>query len=142
MANLFFDSFRNNLFKADIADAVDFSTDTIKAVLIDTGAYTPSAAHDFLNDVPALARIGTPQTLSSKTVGTLGAGIFDAADITFPAVSGASAEAILLWKDTGVESTSSLIALIDQVTSGLPVTPNATNIVIVWSNTIGIVKIG
>lgn len=136
MANTIYTSFKKALLDASI----NFPSDTIKCVLVDTGAYTVSAAHVFLNEVAAGARIGTPQTLGSKT--TTG-GVFDAADSTFPSVTGASCEAILLYKDTGTESTSPLIALIDTVSSGLPVTPNGGNISITWDNGgNGIIKVG
>lgn len=111
--------------------SIDWDTNTIKAVLLDAAEYTPNlATDDNLDDVPALARVGTPQTLGSKTVT---GGVADAADITFPAVTGAVCEYILIYKDTGVESTSRLIALIDSATN-LPVTPNGGDINVAWDN--------
>lgn len=126
MASVLYPSFKKLLLDGDI----DLAADTIKAVLIDAADYTYSSAHDFLDDVPSGARVGTPQTLGSKT--TTG-GVFDAADITFSAVTGDVSEAILLYKDTGVEGTSPLIAYIDTAT-GLPVTPNGGDINVAWSN--------
>jgi hypothetical protein len=116
--------------EAFLSGSINLSSDTIKCVLIDTADYTYSAAHDFLDDVAAGARVGTAQTLGSKTVTN---GIFDAADATFTSVTGDVCEAILIYKDTGTESTSNLIALIDTAT-GLPVTPNGGNISIAWDN--------
>ena len=109
--------------------SIDMDTDTIKVALIDTGAYTYSSAHDFWDDAVA-GVIGTPQTLGSVT--TTG-GVFDAADTTFTSVSGASVEALIIYKSTGVNSTSPLVAYIDTGT-GLPVTPNGGNIVVTWDN--------
>lgn len=126
MANALYPSFKELLLGGDI----DLATDTIKAALIDTGAYTYSAAHDFWNDASA-AVIGTPQTLASKSIAS---GIFDAADVTFTAVTGNSVEAIILYKDTGTASTSPLIAYLDTGVTGLPVTPNGGNIAIAWDN--------
>lgn len=140
MANRFYDSFKNGLFNLTASIDFDDAGTTIKAALIDEGTYTYSAAHDFLNDVTGI--IGTAQTIGSKTVGSLGAGIFDGADVTYTAVTGASVESVLLYKDTGVSSTSPLIALVDQVTSGLPVTPNGGDITIQWDNANGILKLG
>ena len=57
----------------------------------------------------------------------------DAADITFTSVSGPSIEAIILFADTGTESTSPLIAYIDTAT-GLPITPNGGDIIVTWDN--------
>lgn len=109
--------------------SIDLDTDVVKAALIDTAIYTYNAAHDFWDDASA-AVVGTPQTLAGKSITN---GIFDAADVTFTSVSGASVEAIILYKDTGVAGTSPLIAYIDVVT-GLPVTPNGGNINITWDN--------
>lgn len=110
---------------------IDWDTDNIKAVLVDTGAYTVDlATHDNLDDIAAGARIATSANLGSKTVTD---GVADAADVVFTAVSGASVEAIVIYKDTGTASTSRLIAWIDTAT-GLPITPNGSDITITWDN--------
>jgi len=108
---------------------INMSSDTIKVALIDTGTYTYSAAHDFWDDASA-GVIGTPQTLGTKTFTS---GVFDAADSTFTSVSGATVEALIIYKDTGTPATSNLIAYIDSGT-GLPVTPNGGNINVVWDS--------
>ena len=128
MANALYDKGRQGFLEGSI----HFGTDTIKAVLIDEALYTVDLAnHDFLDDVPALARVGAPQTLGSKTVTN---GVADAADITFPAVPlHDPVEAILIYQDTGVEATSRLIAYINSAT-GLPVTPNGWDISVAWDN--------
>ena len=126
MANALYDTGREAFLLGDI----DMAVDTIKAVLIDTGVYTVNlATHDFYNDVSAGA-VGTPVTLTSKTTA---AGVFDAADTTFTSVTGATVEALIIYKDTGTPSTSQLIAYIDTGT-GLPVTPNGGDILISWSS--------
>lgn len=108
---------------------IDLENDAgIKAVLIDSADYTYSTAHDFLNDVAVAARVGTPTALASRTINQPSAGVFDAADTTLTAVTGDPSEAILLFKDTGTEATSDLIAYID----GFSVTPNGGNIIISW----------
>lgn len=89
--------------------------------------------HDNIDDVPVAARVVTiaaAPALASKSVLL---GVADAADVTFTAVTGASVEAIVLFKDTGVETSSRLIAYIDTAT-GLPVTPNGGDITIAWDN--------
>jgi len=88
------------------------------------------SVHEFLSDVGSSARITTPVTLTSKT-STGGAA--DAADVTFTSVSGPSIEAIILYRDTGTEATSPLIAYIDTAT-GLPITPNGGDIIVTWDN--------
>lgn len=127
MANALYPLWKNALLQA--SSNSELSATTVKAVLIDAADYTYSAAHDFLDDVAAGARIGTPQTLASKT---FTAGTFDAADITFPAVTGDQAEAILIYIDTGAEATSRLVAYLDTGFTGLPVTPGGGGINVVW----------
>lgn len=127
MANALYDKGRQGF----LDGSIDWDTDTIKCCLIDAADYTVNlSTHDNLDDVPAGARVGTPQTLGSKTVTD---GVADAADAVLPSVTGDPSEAILIWKDTGVESTSRLIAYIDTAT-GLPVTPNGGDITIQWDS--------
>lgn len=127
MANLIYPKAK----EAFLSGSIDLSSDTIKCILIDTDDYTYNAADDYLNDVPAGARVGTAQTLASKTVTN---GVFDAADVTFSTVTGDQSEAVLIYKDTGVEATSNLIALLDTAQSGLPITPNGGDIDVAWDS--------
>lgn len=121
MANTLFDAARQRFLEAQL----NWLTDTIKVILVDTGAYTPQTAiHQYLSDIPTSARIAGPITLTAKT--TTG-GAADAADVTFTSVSGPSIEAIVIYMDTGTESTSPLIAFIDTAV-GLPITPNGGDI--------------
>lgn len=114
-----------------LTGAINMSSDTIKAQLVDAADYTVNAATDnALDDVPSGARVGTAVALSSKSVT---GGVFDAADLTFTSVTGDPSEALVIYKDTGTESTSLLIAYIDSAT-GLPVTPNGGNINVAWDN--------
>lgn len=127
MANTLFDFARQAFLEAQI----NWMTDTVKCILVDTGAYTPqTGVHRFLSDISASARIAGPVTLTAKA--TTG-GAADAADVTFAAVSGASIEAIVIYKDTGSEATSPLLAFIDTAT-GLPITPNGGDIIVTWDN--------
>lgn len=115
--------------KAFLDGDIDLLNDNIRAVLIDTGTYTYSAAHDFYADLSGV--VGTESGLfASKT--TTG-GTFDAADITFTAVTGNTVEAIVIFKDTGSTATDNLIAYIDSASSGLPVTPNGGDITVTWN---------
>lgn len=101
---------------------------TVKVALVDTGTYTYSAAHEFLSSLSG--RVGTDQTLGTKTFTD---GVFDAANATFPAVSGNTCEALVIYIDTGVAGTSRLVAYIDTGVAGLPVTPNGGDISVTWS---------
>lgn len=127
MANTLYDFARQRFLEAQI----NWMTDTIKVILVDTGAYTPqTAVHQYLADIPISARIAGPVTLTSKS--TAG-GAADAADCTFTSVSGSSIEAIVIYSDSGTEATSPLIAFIDTAT-GLPITPNGGDIIVTWDN--------
>lgn len=103
---------------------IDMPTDTIKIALIDTGVYTYNSADEFWSSASA-AEVGTSVTLASKTITD---GVFDADNVTFTSVTGASVEALIIYKDTGSAATSPLIMYIDVAASGLPVTPNGNNI--------------
>lgn len=105
---------------------------TVKAALVDTGTYAYSAAHEFLPSLTGI--VGTPQTLMSKTYAN---GILDAADVTFPLVTGPTAEAIVIYIDTGVAATSRLVAFLDTGFTNLPITPNGSDILVTW-NALGI----
>lgn len=127
MANALYDSGREAFLAGDAA----WDSDNFKATLIDNADYTVNlATHDNYDDVAVAARVATSGNLASKTTT---AGVADAADITWTAVTGDVSESIVIWKDTGVESTSRLIAYIDTAT-GLPVTPNGGNISVAWDS--------
>jgi hypothetical protein len=127
MSSALYDKGREGFLAGDIA----WDSDTIKCVLVDTAGYTVNlATHDNLDDIPGGARVATSGALASKTTTN---GVADAADVTFSAVTGDPCEAIVIYKDTGTESTSRLIAYIDTAT-GLPVTPNGGDIVVSWSD--------
>jgi hypothetical protein len=127
MANALYDKGREGF----LDGSIDWDTDTIKAVLVDSADYTRDLTnHDNLDDVAGAGRVATSSALSSKTVT---AGVADAADVTVSSVSGDQFEYIILYKDTGTESTSRLIACIDTAT-GLPCTPNGGDITIQWDS--------
>lgn len=111
--------------------SIDWDTDDIRIILVDAADYTVNTAtHDFLDDVPSGARVATSGALSGKTVT---AGVADANDVTFTAVTGDPSEAIVIYKHTGNEATARLIAYIDTGT-GLPVTPNGGDIIVQWDS--------
>ena len=127
MTNALYDKGREGF----LDGSIDWDTDDIRAILIDVADYTVDlAAHDNLDDIPAAARVAVSGALASKTVA---AGVADAADVTWSEVTGDQCEAIVLYKHTGTDSTSRLIAYIDSAT-GLPVTPNGGDIKVEWDS--------
>ncbi len=126
MANALYPTYKQLILGAGL----NLTTLNLKVVLVDTGAYTYSAAHDFLDDIAVGARIATSGNLASKTVTS---GVFDAADITITAVSGVTVEALVIYNDTGTAATSNLIAYMDTGVTGLPFTPNGGDVTIQWN---------
>ena len=126
MANVLYDKGRQGF----LDGSIDWDTDDIRAILIDTADYTVNlSTHDNHDDIPGAARVAVSGALTTKTVVD---GVADADDVTFSAVSGDECEAIVLYKHTGTESTARLIAYIDDAT-GLPVTPNGGDIEVQWA---------
>lgn len=127
MANVLYNSFKAALWTAGL----DVDADNIKVILSDALDYTFSSAHDFLDDVPAAARVATSGNLASKTFTS---GVFDAADFTWTTVTGDQSEQIIIYDDTpGTEATKNLIVFFDTSITGMPVTPNGGNINLTWN---------
>ncbi len=111
--------------------SIDWDTDTIKAILVNSGYAVNLATNQFLSDIIAGNRNSAAVTLANKTVTD---GVADADDTTLVATAAVSTIAVVLYKDTGVEATSRLIAYID--TGGFPFTPSAgQSVPIVWAST-------
>lgn len=127
MANALYDKGREGF----LDGSIDFDTNNIKIMLIDEADDTIDLALDEdLADRAGASRVATSGNLASKTVT---AGVADAADVTFTAVTGDVSESIDMYQDTGVEATSRLILNIDTAT-GLPVTPNGGDITVTWDS--------
>jgi hypothetical protein len=100
---------------------LDFLNDTIKLQLYESGwapdGYDWSNAHQSLADLPVGSRKGNPATLTGKTItdepGT--GAVFRCDDLTVTGLPAAGTlDGFLLYKDTGVESTSTLILCMNQ----------------------------
>lgn len=127
MANALYDFGREGF----LDGSIDWDTHDIRIILIDEADDTINlTTDDNLDDRAGAARVATSDALASKTVT---AGVADAADKTWTAVSGDVSESIDIYKHTGTESTSRLIANIDTAT-GLPVTPNGGDITVQWDS--------
>jgi hypothetical protein len=116
--------------------SIDWDTANTKVALVDSAVYTVNlATHQFMSSVASV--VATTAAQASKTVT---AGVADAADDTFTAVSGAQSEALIVYQSSAVgggadvaNTLQRLIAYIDTAT-GLPVTPNGGNITVTWDN--------
>lgn len=128
MATFMYDKGREHFGNAEI----DWEDDDIRAIFVDHADYTPNASTDeALSDIAGAARVATSAAGLANADNT--AGVLDADDHTIASVSGDEFEAIVLYKHSGVESTSWLICHIDNY-SGLPATPNGGNITVAWPN--------
>lgn len=124
MANVLYPKAKGSFLNAEI----DMANDTITIALIDTAEYTYSSTDQFRSDISNSAIISSA-TLSNKTTTN---GVFDADDALFTSVTGANCEALVLYQNTGDNSTSRLIAYIDSAT-GLPILPNGGDISVAFS---------
>lgn len=111
----------------------DMATADVKVLLVQTsGGYTPNQATDQYVSIIGSGNIAsrTPQLTSVVTTD----GIFGAANTSFTSVSsGPACGALVMYIDSGSDSTSPLIAFMDSTDySGLPITPNGGNITVAW----------
>jgi hypothetical protein len=132
MSNAFYGKGKDNILKGNVA----LLTSTIKLQLLDTGVYTVNlATHEFHSSLTGL--VGSPQTLASKV---LNLGLFTAAALVFPTLSGVTVEAAALYLDTGTSATSPLIAYYDTA-GGFTLTPNGQDLTLNWHATDGVFRI-
>lgn len=130
MANAVYPKYKEAILGA-AADSALTGTGTtgLFVALVDTATYTYSAAHEFYSSLAGI--VGTDQEITTVT---RTAGTVDGADVTFTAVTGASVEALVLYrKNAGANTTWRLVAYIDTSVTGLPVTPNGGNIAIAFN---------
>jgi activator of HSP90 ATPase len=131
MANAIYPLYKQALLAGDANADLDnnTATDGPFVALVDTGTYTYNAAHDFYNDLSGI--VGTDQRIVNPTVAT---GLFDGDNVTFSAVSGATVEALVIYrKNAGANTTWRLVAYLDTGVTGLPVTPNGGDITVSWN---------
>jgi hypothetical protein len=127
MANALYDHGREHFLDGTIS----WSGADIKAVLVTSG-YTAGkdlTTDEYLAIIDAGWRLSTSSNLGAKDVA---AGVADAGDVTFSAVTGTGVY-VVLYKDSGDPATSPLIACIDTAT-GLPVVSAGGNVIVVWDS--------
>jgi hypothetical protein len=127
MANALYPKWKEQLLQFTANN--NLSAGTVKVALIDTGTYTYSSSDQFWSSA-STALVGTPQTIGTKTFTS---GTFSGGNVTFPAVTGTTVEALIIYIDTGTTSASPLVAYIDTSVTGLPLTPNGGDIAITWN---------
>jgi hypothetical protein len=137
MANAIYPLYKQSLLNGDANTALTGTGTTgLYAALVDTGTYTYSSTHQFYSSLSGI--VGTDQEITSVTLTN---GLIDGNDVTWSSVTGASVEAIVLYrKNAGANTTWRLVAYIDTGVTGLPVTPNGGNITSTW-NASGIIQL-
>ena len=120
MANAVYNSFKYRQLGDTGVTPINFKTDTIKLMLLKNTYTIDVDAHDYLDDVSSHeADAGAGYTAGGETLtittsqdNTDNEGVVDATDIT---LSGATTTFRygVVYKSTGVESTSPLVCLID-----------------------------
>lgn len=131
MANALYPKWKEALITGAADSALNGSGTTgVYVALVDTGTYTYSASHQYYSDLSGI--VGTPVEIGATKTYTNG--VLDGADVTFTAVTGNTAEALVLYvKNSGANTTWRLVAYIDTSVTGLPVTPNGGDINVAWS---------
>lgn len=132
MANALYPLWRQGLMLGTSGFNINQNTsdDGPYAVLVDTGTYTYSAAHDFYSDLSGV--VGSGQRIANPSVST--GAVFDGDNLTYTAVSGNSVEALVIYRhNAGANSTWPLVCYLDTGITGLPVTPNGGDIGVTWN---------
>lgn len=126
MPNALYNSGKQALLRGEL----NLQDSAIAAALVSIGYSFDANLHTNTTSITAHI-LGTPQVLTAKTTAN---GVFDAADITYLALTaGAQARAVVLYRDTGVAATSTLVAFIDTI-SGFPLATNGGDVTIQWDN--------
>jgi hypothetical protein len=131
MANAVYPLYKTAILTAGTNLSLDqnTTTDGPYCALIDTGTYTYSAAHQFYSSLSGV--VGTDQRITTPTVTT---GTFDGDDLTYTSVTGASIEALIIYRhNSGANTTWKLVLYDDTSVTGLPLTPNGGNISVIWN---------
>lgn len=136
MANALYDLAKEAL----LSGSINLTANDIRCVLVRKGGadaasstvYAPNLVTDrFLSSVPAGSRVATSGALASKTVAL---GVFDAANVLFPAVAaGAAVNSIVIYKWVSADGDSPLIAYMDTA-GGLPFTPVDEDLTLTWAS--------
>ena len=134
MATIVTDELRNAQLGNPTHSVIDFDGDTIASSLLDetdSGSITTSTV-DY-DELDAAVVVHAEEAHTLKTVGTVGAGIYDADNLTLSAVSGDAADWLTVHKDSGTPGTSPVAVGFDSATTGIPVTPSGGDITVTWA---------
>jgi hypothetical protein len=117
--------------------SIPWLSSDIRYALIDVGQYNPAStsSHKFISDVTGVSSTAIIQrTSAAATSKDCTDGILDSADPVFSAVaSGKTVGAWLVYANSGSDSSSRLVAFVDN-SSGLPFATNGGDVTIQLDN--------
>ena len=140
MASAVYAKWKTALMNGDAtASLAGSGTTGLYCALIDTDAAAFSATDEFFGDLAPAGVVASDVEVLNTTVGVLSDATVDGDDLTFPAVTGAESEALVLYiKNAGANTTWRLVAFIDSAeVVNLPLTPNSGSVQVLW-NPLGI----
>ena len=133
MANAIYPKYKAALLQGSAdADLDGSGTTGVFVALYDVGAGGAyDSADEFYSSISA-GVVGTPVEIGATKSYT--GGVFDGADVTFTAVTGAQSEALIIFrKNAGADTTWRLVSYIDTGVTGLPVTPKGGDNNVTWN---------
>lgn len=110
---------------------IDVLSDSIKAQLV-TAGYVYSAAHETFDEIGGRVDVPVELTVDSISDGTVN--LVD--PVVFPSVAaGPTVTGVIIFRDSGVESSSVLIAYIDEGRDRVPLSieTNGGDITLTWT---------
>lgn len=116
--------------EAMLGGSINYSSDTLK-VLFYAGSFV--STHQFVSDLTGASIVARSSALSGVTVAN---GVLDLNDVTITSVSGSAFTLVYLYKDSGVDASSPLLASF--VVASF--TPSGLDVSVVW-NASGLFKL-
>lgn len=128
MANALYGKAKESLLSGEI----DLTSNTVKFLMVSSDYVVAINTHEYVSDIGTGNIVARSGELDNKTV-TLG--VFDAGNETVEEYGNSGFDYIILYADSGIDTTSRLLAYIDTA-DGLPVeaTVGTSTIAIQWSN--------
>ena len=127
MANKVYPKYKQSILSG--GTTTDLTVNNVKVILVVISGGTPysySDSHQYLSDVPSGSITSTSPNLTTKVVTALAA--FTSDNVVFSAVTGSVSGALVMYIDTGTATTSRLVLYQDTGVTGLPITPNGSDI--------------
>lgn len=104
---------------------VAWLTDSIKVVLVPATYTANLTTHEFLSDIPLGSRVAISDELASKTTTDAWA---STERIEWQSVDGQVCTGMVVFKDTGLITTSPLLAYLNDGVSNLPLDPTGVKV--------------